>query len=235
MVVKQDFKITIAGVLVTISIHLLVLILFLVTQINDINRNRDEPLVIELDQETYKAFEQAMDKKTPEVSEIKPLSGEDVKNIAVNTAMEIENKISTEKYINDLKQELNITELNQQLDRSIGDEAFISSEVKEKKPEQAVPQNTFYKGPTRVEYNFRRNHRFIHIPVYKCQGSGEIVVDIVVNQQGEVISAAVASSNTSEDCIIETALQSARISLFASDLNADLREKGTIYYEFVAQ
>ena len=235
MLFKQEIKITLTGILTTVALHLMVLILFLMTRINDVNSKRDEPLVIELDEETYKAFEQAMNEKKAEISEIKPLSGEDIKNIAVNTANQIQDKISTDKYIEELKQELNITELNQQLDRSLGDESFISTEIKVEKRAEVQPKNTFYKGPTRVEYNFSRNHRFIHVPVYKCQGSGRIIVDIIVNQQGEVISASVSSTNTSEECVIETALQSARISLFSSDLNADPREKGTISYEFVAQ
>ncbi|RPJ78312.1 MAG: hypothetical protein EHM20_04200 [Alphaproteobacteria bacterium] len=235
MVIRQDIKITLTGILATLSVHLMVLILFLITRIQDVNSKRDEPLVIELDEETYKAFQEAMNDKKPEITEIKPLSGEDIKNIAVNTANQIENKISTEKYIEELKQELNISELNQQLDRSLGDESFISSEVKEEKRTETQPKNTFYKGPTRVEYNFSRSHRFIHVPVYKCQGSGRIMVDIVVNERGEVVAATLNSTNTSEECIIETALQSARISSFSSDLNANPREKGTISYEFVAQ
>lgn len=235
MVIRQDIKITLTGILATVSVHLMILILFLITRIQDVNSKRDEPLVIELDEETYKAFQEAMNEKKPEISEIKPLSGEDIKNIAVNTASQIKDKISTEKYIEELKQELNISELNQQLDRSLGDESFISSEIKEEKRTESQPRNTFYKGPTRVEYNFSRSHRFIHVPVYKCQGSGRIMVDIVVNERGEVIAATLNSTNTSEECIIETALQSARISSFSSDLNANPREKGTISYEFVAQ
>jgi hypothetical protein len=235
MLIKQDIKITITGILATISVHLLVLILFLLTRISDINSKRDEPLVIELDEETYRSLEQAMNEKKPEIIEIQPLSGEDIKNIAVNTANQIEDKISTEKYIEELKQELNITDLNQQLNNSLGDESFIGTEAKEEKLSEVQPKNTFYKGPTRVEYHFSRNHRFIYVPVYKCQGSGQIMIDIIVNQQGEVVSATVSSTNTSEECIIETALQSARISSFESDLKADPREKGTISYEFVAQ
>jgi hypothetical protein len=235
MVARQDIKITVTGVLTTLAVHLLIFIVFLSVKINEINSKRDEPIVVELDVEMYKALQEKMNEKKAEISDIKPLSGEDIKNIAVNTANQIENKISTEKYIEELKQELNIKDLNQQLDRSLKDDNVINSYIKEEKPEDTKPINKFYKGPTRVEYNFSRSHRFIHIPVYKCQGSGKVVVDIIVNQEGEVISASIASTNTTEECVMETALQSARISLFESDLNADPRAKGTISYEFVAQ
>jgi TonB family protein len=235
MLVRQGSGNLITGILITIALHLLVLILFLGTKLNEVNKTRNEPLEIELDQETYKQLQQMLLEKKPEISEIQPLSGEAIKNIAVNTANQIEGKISTEKYINDLKQELNIKDLNQQLDRSLGEEEFISTDAKTEKPVETTPKNTFYKGPTRVEYNFSRSHRYIHVPVYKCQGSGKIVVNIVVDQQGDVIDASVASSSTSEECIIETALQSARRSLFEGSLSAGPRDKGTISYEFVAQ
>jgi hypothetical protein len=235
MLVRQGSGNIITGILTTVCIHLLVLILFLGTKINEVNKTRNEPLEIELDQETYKQLQQMLTEKNPKISEIQPLSGEAIKNIAVNTANQIEDKISTEKYINDLKQELNIEDLNQQLDRSVGDEDFINNDVKKEKVVEAKPKNTFYKGPTRVEYNFSRSHRYIHVPVYKCQGSGKIVVGITVNQQGEVVDAAVVSTSTAEECIIETALQSARISLFEGSLSAGPRDKGTISYEFVAQ
>ncbi len=235
MLLRQETRNIISGLLITIAIHLLVLITFLITKINDVNKKRSEPLVIELDKETYKQLQQMMSEKKSEITQIQPLSGEAIKNIAVNTANQIESKISTEKYIEDLKQELNIKELNQQLDRSIKDEEFITTEKREEKQIDTKTKNTFYKGPTRVEYNFSRNHRYIHVPVYKCQGSGRIIINIIVNPSGEVIDATVAATNTNEECIIETALQSARISLFESNLNAESRDKGTITYEFVAQ
>ena len=114
-------------------------------------------------------------------------------------------------------------------------ETYNENVTKKDKPVEAKPKNTFYKGPTRVEYHFPRNHRYIDIPIYKCEGGGHITIDITVNQQGEVTSASIASTDTKEECILETALQSARLSLFDSDLNADPREKGTITYDFVAQ
>lgn len=235
LVQERSSRGIITGVLATICIHLLILIVFLSTKINEVNKTRTEPLEIELDPETYKQLQEMLNSKKPDISDIQPLSGEAIKNIAVNTANQIEDKISTEKYINDLKQELDIDELNQQLDRSLGDEEFITAEVNKEKKVESKPKNTFYKGPTRVEYNFSRSHRYIHVPVYKCQGSGKIIISIAVNQQGDVVDATVESSSTSEECIIETALQSARTSLFEGSISAGPRDKGTISYEFVAQ
>ena len=80
MVIRQDIKITLTGLLTTIAIHLVVLIIFLVTKINDVKTKRNEPLVIELDKDTYNALQQMKNEKKPEVSEIKSLSGEALRN-----------------------------------------------------------------------------------------------------------------------------------------------------------
>ena len=232
---KEEEKNIITGILGTVSIHLVILIIFLVARLDKVRDKYHEPLVIEFDEQTYKTLEQLIKEKNEQNSEVEPLSKEAVKNIAVNTANKIEEKISTEKYIDQLKEELNIKNLNPQNNKSLGEEPVVQSEKNsEIKKEEKKPK--YYKGPTRINFFLKnRTERYIDIPVYKCQGSGKVVVDIVVNQNGEVVSTSVASANTSEECIINTALQSASISLFNIDLNADPRQKGTITYEFVAQ
>lgn len=235
MLLKEEEKNIITGILGTVSLHLLVLIIFLVARLDKVHEKYPEKMVIEFDDQTYKTLEQLMQENKAENSEVKPLTQEAVKNIAVNTANQLEEKISTEKYIDQLKEELNINDNNVQNNKSLGDEPIVQNE----KPVQNKPvenKDMYYKGPTRIKFFLEgRTGRYINIPVYKCQGSGKVVVDIVVNQQGEVISTSVASANTSEECIIKTALESAGISLFNIDLNAEPRQKGTISYEFVAQ
>ena len=235
MLLKEEEKNIITGILGTVSIHLLVIIIFLTARLDKVHDKHQEKMVIEFDEQTYKTLEQLLQENKAENSDIKPLTQEAVKNIAVNTANQLEEKISTEKYIEQLKKELNINDNNDQMDKLLGDEPVVQT----KKQDQKKPvekKDMYYKGPTRINFFLEgRTGRYIHIPVYKCQGSGKVVIDIVVNQQGEVISTSVASANTSEECIIRTALESAKISLFNIDLNAEPRQKGTISYEFVAQ
>ncbi len=235
MLLKEEEKNIITGLLGTVSVHLLILIIFLLARLDKVRDVYQEPIVIEFDDQTYKTLEQLMKENKSKNSEIQPLSQQAIKNIAVNTANQLEQKISTEKYIEQLKDELDIKDLNQQQNRPLGDEPIIQSEKPDKK-NQETAKSKYYKGPTRINFYLKgRTERYINIPVYKCQGSGKVVVDIVVNQQGEVISTSVASANTSEECILRTALEAAGISLFNIDLNAEPRQKGTITYEFVAQ
>ncbi len=234
MLLKEEEKNIITGLLGTVSLHLLVLIIFLLARLDKVHDVHHETIVIEFDEQTYKSIEQLIQESKADNSEVRPLSQEAIKNIAVNTANQLDEKISTEKYIEQLKEELNIDELNEQNNKSLGEEPIVQSE--KPLPIKREQKPMYYKGPTRINFFLEgRTGRYIHIPVYKCQSSGKVVIDIIVNQQGEVISTSVASANTSEECIIKTALESAGISLFNIDLNAESRQKGTISYEFVAQ
>ncbi|MGD2033851.1 MAG: hypothetical protein PVF73_02270 [Bacteroidales bacterium] len=231
MILKDEEKNILTGIVATVGIHLLVLIVFMLARLDKVHNVHKEPIVIEFDEELYKTLDQMMKEEKVQESKAKTPSDQDLKNIAVNTSEQILEKISTEKYIEQLKDELDIEDLNQQLDRSV-DEPVVEAEQKKDVAEKGKK----YTGPTRIEYSLKnRTDRFIHIPVYKCQHGGRVVIDIVVNQEGEVISASVASSSTDEICIIETALNSARISLFNIDMNAEPKQRGTISYEFVSQ
>lgn len=232
MHLKEEEKNILTGILGTIAVHLLVLIVFLIARIDKVHDIHQEPIVIEFDEELYRTMEQMMKENQPLDSKVEDLSQTDLKNIAVNTANQLEQKISTEKYIEELKQELDIDELNKQLDRSLGDDPIIT----EKPGQEEKKENNTYEGPTRIEYDLGgRGHRYIYRPIYKCQGSGKVIVAITVNPEGEVIDAKISSTNTSEICIQETAIASALQSLFEIDLNADPKQQGTISYEFVAQ
>ena len=229
---KEEEKNILTGILGTIGVHLLVLIIFLIARIEKVHDVHQEPIIIEFDEELYQTLEQMMKESQPQDSRVQDLSQKEIKNIAVNTAEQLEKQISTEKYIEDLKQELDINEIDRKLDISAGNDPIIAEEkeLDEKKKENS------YKGPTRIEYDLGgRGHRYIYRPIYKCQGSGKVIVAITVNPAGEVIDAKISSANTTETCIHETALASAKRSLFEIDMNADPKQRGTISYEFVAQ
>jgi hypothetical protein len=95
-----------------------------------------------------------------------------------------------------------------------------------------------YKGPTRIYYDLAgRNHMYLPIPIYKCQGSGKVVLFIDVNREGIVEKALIIGkeSTTTDPCLIETAVTTALISRFNPDVNSPEIQKGTLSYHFVAQ
>jgi len=123
-----------------------------------------------------------------------------------------------------------------------GDEE-ISATLEEKPLETESTENpsdimaTRYSGPTRVEYFLKNRYAIkMKVPVYKCEGSGTVVVNIQVDRTGNVISAAVDKTKSSRnECMLNAAIEAARTSLFNKDPSAPLAVPGTITYYFVAQ
>ncbi len=71
-------------------------------------------------------------------------------------------------------------------------------------------------------------------PIYTCISGGLVYINIKVNQQGKVVDASYnrSKSNTSNECLVETALKYARRAKFNSDFKAKEIQKGYITYDF---
>lgn len=95
------------------------------------------------------------------------------------------------------------------------------------------------RGRVTVEYSLTnpvRNHTKLVVPAYRCEGGGEVVVNITVNHNGNVIAAEVdRSRSTSDYCMTTTAISAARQSRFNVDTSAPERHTGTISYIFIPQ
>ena len=106
------------------------------------------------------------------------------------------------------------------------------------KPKESQEMAANFKGPTRIYYDLKdRTHTYLPIPIYKCEGSGQVMLSIEVNQKGVVEKAQIIAnkSTTSSPCLIETAVKSALSSRFNSDINSPKIQTGTLSYHFVAQ
>lgn len=77
-----------------------------------------------------------------------------------------------------------------------------------------------------------RKHRFLPIPIYLCETSGKIVVNITVNATGKVFETNYNNaSSSSNECLIEHALEYAKKARFNSDTSND-SQIGTITFYF---
>lgn len=97
-------------------------------------------------------------------------------------------------------------------------------------------QDTKSKGRVTVSFslvNPVRTSRRLDMPVYLCEGGGEVTVSITVDRGGRVTGAKVVEGG--DDCMRETALRAARNSLFNIDQTAPARQQGTITYIFIPQ
>lgn len=101
-----------------------------------------------------------------------------------------------------------------------------------------------YGGNTMVDFSltsrnpFQNNTWYVRNPGYTCgYGSGVIVVDIKVNQNGNVISAELNAGKSSggNECMINKALEYAKKSRFNYSGSAPKTQSGWIKYTFVSQ
>ena len=97
-------------------------------------------------------------------------------------------------------------------------------------------QDRKVKGRVTVSFSLTnpvRTSRYLHIPAYRCEAGGDVVVCITVDRGGEVIAAKVESGG--DDCMRETAVSAAYASRFNIDSSAPERQQGTITYIFIPQ
>lgn len=242
----------IAGILGTVILHLFAGIIFMSFQLRSLKREFVDEFEIEFEAIEESALEE-------EIIELPATSIEEILqndpemlNIARNLANRAEEIINPDEYIDKVKEELiqsgklstdNYIDEWKRLkenapDESLSMEEEIKNEKQENQPDESQVMAANYQGPTRIFYElYGRNHTYLPIPIYKCQGSGQIVLLINVNQRGRVEDATVfpAESTTTDECLLETAVKYALLSKFNSDLNAPKIQKGTLTYIFVAQ
>jgi hypothetical protein len=240
------------GIFGTIIFHLIAGIIFMSFQIRSIHSNRTDEFLIEIapieeSEKTEKLIE------LPKTTVGKILQEDDeMMNIARNLANKSEEKINPAEYIDKVKEEL-IKSGKLGADNYIDEQKRIDELLKNKnpdfkkdttgnskveKPTESQKLASNFKGPTRIYYDLTgRTHTYLPIPIYKCQGSGKIVLTIEVNQKGIVVKAFIIEnqSTTADACLRETALKTAFISRFNSDYKSPITQTGTLSYQFVAQ
>ena len=238
------------GILGTIIVHLIVGIIFMAFQLKSIQSDMTQIFEVELS-----PLDESENPETkvdlPPTSVEKILSGdEEMLNIARNLANRSEQTINPDEYIDMVKEELiksgMLSEdnyIDQQKKAAEMQDAGLSFEDKtvqkeENKPEESQEMAANYKGPTRIYYDLTgRTHTYLPLPIYKCQGSGKVVLSIEVNQKGFVEKASIINgeSTTFDPCLVETAVNTALFSRFNSDAQSPKIQKGTLSYHFVAQ
>jgi hypothetical protein len=239
------------GILGTVILHLIAGIIFMSFQIKSLQIDNSDEFVVE-----FMPAEDIDDKgkliELPVTTIEKLLQGDqEMLNIARNLSNKNEERIDPAEYIDKVKEELirsgklgadNYIDEQKKL-KDKGDESlsFNSDSAKSRmkdKPVDSQKMASNYKGPTRIYYDLKgRTHTYLPIPIYLCQGSGKVTLTIEVNQKGEVEKALIIAgeSTTSDPCLIETAVKTALISRFNSDVFSPKIQKGTLSYVFVAQ
>jgi outer membrane biosynthesis protein TonB len=183
-----------------------------------------------------------IDKKTEQEiqRQMQQQQGEARSNIAVNASDKLQKDISTEEYLRRLRTGYNFDmpgekpKTNEKVNVDDNDKTTPATQV----ASQTKAKPGYKRGMTNIVYNLlNRKDLRLPVPVYMCEGSGSVTVNIEVNQQGRVVSASVDQKNSdASSCLADEALKSAKLSVFNADYqSAPLRQKGTITYSFIAQ
>ena len=240
------------GVLGAVIIHLVAGIIFMSFQIKSLRQMKPDEFMVEFAQvKETETLEKLIELPASTVEKILQDDPE-MLNIARNLSNKSDQNINPDDYIDMVKEELiksgklgsnNYIDAEKRTNENTDDERVVlesdsaGTSVKEK-PEESQKMASNYKGPTRIYYDLPgRTHSYLPIPIYLCQGSGNVTLSIEVNQRGEVVKAQIISreSTTSDPCLVETAVQTALISRFNSDVNSPKTQSGKLSYLFVAQ
>jgi hypothetical protein len=242
-----------AGILGTVIIHLIAGIIFMSLQLRSLQKIIAAEYEVELAPDVEPETKKEKLIELPATTVEKILKGDkEMTNIARNLSSKSDEKINPADYIDKVKEELiksgklgvnNYIDEQKNLNEIKGDEKLSienDSVVKKvnEKPRQSLEMAANFKGPTRIYYDLvGRNHLYLPIPIYKCQGSGLVVLGIEVDQNGNVQKAQVIEreSTVSDPCLVETAVNTALQSRFNPDVNSPRIQLGTLTYQFVAQ
>ncbi len=242
------FEITFTAVMATIIIHLIVAIIFISVKISALQREMAAEIILSFDRElTEEEIEKALE--LAKSDKFQAMSPDEMVNVIKNIAdrpldidpKDYERMVMEEMVKSGLLNEKNFIEERDSREEDGAGEIPIPGEKIEpqltEKKEKPDEKGTFA-GPTRIYYDLAgRHHTFLPIPIYKCEGAGQITIAIVVDQSGRVIKAEPASrlSNTKDPCLTETAREYASKALFNRDLSAPEKQAGYITFVFVAQ
>jgi hypothetical protein len=242
------FEIIFTAVMATIIIHLLFAVIFMSVKVSAMKRELAAEIILAVEEE----LPDPDMKKAIELSKTGQFEGattEELVNVIKNLAdkpvdidpKEYEDRVKEEMIKSGMLNEKNFIDEQKMAEESSREGIDVPSEqikpqVTEKK-EKPQEKGTF-RGPTRIFYDLAgRHHTYLPIPIYKCEGAGQITLAIEVDQLGNVLKAAPASSlsTTKDPCLTETAVDYALRSTFNSDPSAPVKQAGFLTFVFVSQ
>ena len=238
---RQFFRERRVGIYATISVHLVVVIIFLLYHIGHIAR-LDTFFVIDFSQqeaieaqqekeERRKTFEEELDRI------MAPTRHNELRNVAVDKS---DQTLRDDRHTNPSAIYEEAQRVQERLDasrRAAQQQQGGDVPIAAMGNNNTTTQARAYSGPSVLSYDLGgRKAMQLPVPVYQCRNGGDVTVLIEVDQRGYVVSATSNVRGSVDDsCLRDAAERAARTSRFAADANAPARQKGHIVYRFVRQ
>ncbi|PID92668.1 MAG: hypothetical protein CSA96_01980 [Bacteroidetes bacterium] len=233
------------AILYTLIIHMVIAIVMVFTKVEGLKEGHELGVLLEFEEKTIEEILEEEEADVPaEWLEQVIAEREISSNRAVNVNAEnaFSSDISTDAYVDDLLKQ--IEEARNEADREKIEELQAILALADYVPEERAEkeEQSEFSGPTTITYEFlempkQRGRKQLSIPVYRCQGSGRVQVEVRVRQDGTVSDARVREPIEGMDrvCFAKAALEAARSSRFRIDMQAPSQHRALLTYTFVAQ
>jgi hypothetical protein len=232
------------GILGTLAFHMILVIIFLLIKISSTRNLIDSLIMIEFEEsEILEDLDYTPTERDIEFEHYVADYLENARsNIPVNVAERVDEQISTNRYVDEVLDELDENRNEEWLKSQERLQDLLDREsedmIVENEDNQPSDDPGIFEGKTNIFYSLEnRYHLRLPVPVYKCEGEGVVEVQILVDQRGLVVNANVPDlGNTmNEICLVEAARDAALRTRFNSNFEAPVRQQGTITYYFQAQ
>ncbi len=243
--IVRFFKENRVAILYTLIVHLVILIIMIFVKVEGLKKDRELGIELEFEEKTLEELlaEEEADVPAEWLEELMR-QRELASNRAVNLNAEdqLSQDISTDDYVKDLLDQ--IEEARNQEDRDKLEELQAILATADYVPPSAEEEEESgdYAGPTTMTFEFLEEPRsrgkvMLTVPVYRCQGSGVVKVEVAVAPDGSVREARVLEPIIGSDkvCFADAAVSAARSSQFRIELSGPDRHKAIITYTFIAQ
>lgn len=221
---------------------ILVLSLYSIKLKNEIGETNEETYDVVMAPEDLLPEDLAIAELTPKIVKVET-------NRAYNEAEKFISTVENEDQEITETTEGKLQEMNDAMENSKnenGNGTSIVTKPKEEKKKKFSNSETGKKGEAVVKSGNRNttisyqliNRKDIDLPnpVYTCFGSGKVVINIEVNNLGKVVKNSYnkTSSTTSNECLIDAALEYSAIARFNTDASKT-KQVGTITFNFPGQ
>jgi hypothetical protein len=244
--IKRFIKNNLVAILYTLIFHLIVVIVLIFVRVEGLKNDREQGIEIEFEEKTP---EEILAEEQPDVPaewleqlmRQRELSSNRAVNL--NADNQFSEDISTNQYVQDLLDKIEMARAQEDREKLEELQAILAA-ADYVPPAEDLSENdeADYTGPTTITYEFleppfQRSKVFLTVPVYRCQGSGIVRVEIFVARDGQVTNAEIVKpiEGTDQTCFADAALAAARSSKFRIEINGPEKHRAIITYTFIAQ
>lgn len=244
--IKKFFKKNKIYILYTLIFHLVVVIVLLFARVEVMKRGQEAGIKLEMEKLTVEDLIEEEEMEVPaEWLEELMRQREAASNRAVNQNAEsgFSQEISTDEYEKELLKQIEEARNQEDIEKIKELQAQLAAaDFVPPVEESSGEDQGEFSGATTISYEFLeepvlRKDVLLTTPVYRCQGSGFVKVEVSVAPDGTILNAGIKGPIQGNDkvCFEDAALAAARKSLFRVDVNAPSRQRAIISYTFRAQ